>query len=311
MNSKKQSDSSDYRSVPRKAGEENFTPTRSISITFDLNVPVGQRHIVDAWLAGGAQDTLLCCEPGQGKTTMMKWMAGIPDFGDYEVKWFDSKITEGDLANLALNDFRGFVIIDEVHNMTPKQQEFLLEPLETRNVMFNGGPIPLYNIFFIMATTEPEKVLESIKSRIQFQPVMHGYDENDLVDIINCTEDLREGLADDDKAQIASVAAGSPRRALKLADQALRMGSVDMALAAAGYVCGLSPKEVKYLNALADLGARASAANIRSSTGMDRKTIDLVEGSMSRQGYVQFSADGRRMTQAGALLYKDIRRVRK
>lgn len=290
---------------------ETDTLTRPIEITFDLNTPVGQRHIVDAWLAGGAQDTLLTCEPGQGKTTMMKWMAGIEEFGDYEVKWFNSKITEGDLANLALNDFRGFVIIDEVHNMTLKQQEFLLEPLETRNVMFNGGPMPLYNIFFIMATTEPEKILESIKSRIPFQPVMHGYDESDLIDIIDCTEKLREGLTDDDKAQIASVSAGSPRRALKMADQALRMGSVDMALAAAGYVCGLSTEEVKYLIALADLGARASGANIRSSTGMDKKVIDAVEGSMSRQGYVEFSADGRRMTQAGALLYKEVRKAKK
>lgn len=285
--------------------------TAPIEVTFSPNTPVGQQHIVDAWLAGGAQDTLLSCEPGQGKTTMMKWMAGIEEFGNYEIKWFDNKITEGDLANLALNDFRGFVIIDEVHNMTPKQQEFLLEPLETRNVWFNTGFLPLENIFFIMATTEPEKILESIKSRISFQPVMHGYDENDLVEIINCTEELREGLSDDDKAQIASVAAGSPRRALKLADQALRMGSVDMALAAAGYVCGLSTEEVRYLNALADLGARASAANIRSTTGMDKKNLDAVEGSMSRQGYVQFSADGRRMTQAGALLYKDVRKVTK
>lgn len=84
-----------------------------------------------------------------------------------------------------------------------------------------------------------------------------------------------------------------------------------MALAAAGYVCGLSTEEVRYLNALADLGARASAANIRSTTGMDKKNLDAVEGSMSRQGYVQFSADGRRMTQAGALLYKDVRKVTK
>ncbi len=102
-------------------------------------------------------------------------------------------------------------IIDEVHNMSGSAFNALLKTLEE----------PPANVVFILATTEPQKILPTILSRVQrfdFSKV----DDDDL--IANMEEILgKEKVAYEPKAlaKIAQLADGGVRDALSLLDQAV------------------------------------------------------------------------------------------
>ncbi|HKC90153.1 MAG TPA: DNA polymerase III subunit gamma/tau [Candidatus Limnocylindria bacterium] len=109
---------------------------------------------------------------------------------------------------------RKVYIIDEVHMLSAAASNTLLKTLEE----------PPAHVVFVLATTDPQKVLPTIRSRTQhfeFTLLSHGQLVGHLVDVL-----AREGVEGDAEAVdlIARRAAGSARDALSLLDQALAVG---------------------------------------------------------------------------------------
>lgn len=102
-------------------------------------------------------------------------------------------------------------IIDEVHMMTSGAFNALLKTLEE----------PPSHVVFILATTEPHKVLPTILSRCQRYD-FSKIDENDIADYLMDVLD-KEGVSYDVKAlsPIVSIADGGMRDALMMLDEVL------------------------------------------------------------------------------------------
>jgi DNA polymerase-3 subunit gamma/tau len=109
---------------------------------------------------------------------------------------------------------RKVYIIDEVHMLSAAASNTLLKTLEE----------PPAHVTFVLATTDPQKVLPTIRSRTQhFEFTLLSHDE--LVGHLRAVL-AREGVEADDETLdvIARRAAGSARDALSLLDQALAVG---------------------------------------------------------------------------------------
>ncbi|MDZ4826529.1 MAG: DNA polymerase III subunit gamma/tau, partial [Actinomycetota bacterium] len=109
---------------------------------------------------------------------------------------------------------RKVYVIDEVHMLTNEASNTLLKTLEE----------PPQHVVFILATTDPQKVLPTIRSRTQhFEFSLFSRDQliSHMADIL-----LREDVKTDDDVLdlVARRAAGSSRDALSLLDQALAIG---------------------------------------------------------------------------------------
>ncbi len=110
---------------------------------------------------------------------------------------------------------RKVYIVDEVHMLSAAASNTLLKTLEE----------PPAHVVFVLATTDPQKVLPTIRSRTQhfeFNLLSHGQLVGHLADIL-----AREGVESDADALdiIARRGAGSARDALSLLDQALAVGA--------------------------------------------------------------------------------------
>ncbi len=110
---------------------------------------------------------------------------------------------------------RKVYIIDEVHMLTAASSNTLLKTLEE----------PPAHVVFVLATTDPQKVLPTLRSRTQhfeFTLLSHQQLANHLADILG-----REGIETDPEAVdlIVRRAGGSARDALSLLDQSLAVGS--------------------------------------------------------------------------------------
>ncbi|HLG01691.1 MAG TPA: DNA polymerase III subunit gamma/tau [Acidimicrobiia bacterium] len=118
-------------------------------------------------------------------------------------------------VDLSVPGKRKVYILDEVHMLTKGASNALLKTLEE----------PLPHVVFVLATTEPEKVLPTIRSRTQhFQFQLLPVER--LVELLGDIA-KREGVDTDEETLriIARRGAGSGRDALTLLDQALAVGN--------------------------------------------------------------------------------------
>src|SRR4051812_36771115 len=129
------------------------------------------------------------------------------------------ELIQGVHLGVGASSRRKVYIIDEVHMLSAAASNTLLKTLEE----------PPAHVVFVLATTDPQKVLPTIRSRTQhfeFTLLSHGQLVAHLADILG-----REGVEADPEALdlIARRAAGSARDALSLLDQVLAVGggSVD------------------------------------------------------------------------------------
>ena len=138
-------------------------------------------------------------------------------------------------------------IIDEVHRLTTDASSALLKTLEE----------PPDHVVFVLATTDPQKVLTTIRSRCQcFElHLISGGTLEGLVRDINQAEGL--GLSDEDLALVVRRGQGSARDTLSALDLAAAGGGLDDTGAAVGELLdGLGLKDPR-----AVLVATAKAIN--------------------------------------------------
>ena len=238
-------------------------------MTFDE--VAGQKHIVqtlkNALRENKIAHAYLFCGPrGTGKTTMARIFAKAlnceTEFGNPCNHCENCvAITEGrhpdvieiDAAsNRGIDDIRDLVskvkyspilgrykvyIIDEVHMMTNEAFNALLKTLEE----------PPENVVFILATTEPYKLMPTILSRCQrydFTKVSDGDIYNRLFDILQ-NENIQ--IEEDALSMLVSLADGGVRDALSMLDQAIAYCGNNITLKAIQDLYGLSSKN-RFIN---------------------------------------------------------------
>ncbi|HJU85953.1 MAG TPA: DNA polymerase III subunit gamma/tau [Gemmatimonadota bacterium] len=143
-------------------------------------------------------------------------------------------------------------IVDEVHQLSKDAFNALLKTLEE----------PPRGVVFVLATTEPHKILPTILSRCQrfdFRPIPLDAIRKRLADIAKL-----EGFALDERAEfaIAKKADGSLRDALSLLDQVVAFGGDSIDLPTLRRLIGV-PDEERYLELTELLAAADAAAAMR------------------------------------------------
>jgi DNA polymerase-3 subunit gamma/tau len=123
-----------------------------------LEAAVSQQKIAHAYLFAGGR--------GTGKTSMARALAHAVGTSDNDIYEMDAASNRGidevrelreGVATLPFESTYKFYIIDEAHALTPAAWGALLKTLEE----------PPEHVIFVLATTELEKVPETIKSRCQ------------------------------------------------------------------------------------------------------------------------------------------------
>ena len=178
-------------------------------------------------------------------------------------------------------------LIDEVHMLTANSANALLKTLEE----------PPAHVVFVLATTDPQKMLPTVRSRCQhFDFTL--LDPTQLRELVVTNLD-REGVAVDEAAVevIVRKAAGSGRDSLSLLDQALALGhgalDADVIVAMLGST-GFD-KLVAILRAVAveDPAGALVAAHDAFAAGIDARRLadDLLR--TLRDSFVQSTSAGR------------------
>ena len=182
---------------------------------------------------------------------------------------------------------RKVYIIDEVHMLSAAASNTLLKTLEE----------PPAHVVFVLATTDPQKVLPTLRSRTQhfeFTLLSHGQLVGHLADILG-----REGIETDPEALdlIARRAAGSARDALSLLDQALAVGDgrldglqVQSALGGAPFEQRLAVLEAAAAEDVA--GALVGVHDLVASGHDVRRVADDLLRTL-RDAFLQANASGR------------------
>ncbi len=182
---------------------------------------------------------------------------------------------------------RKVYIIDEVHMLSAAASNTLLKTLEE----------PPAHVVFVLATTDPQKVLPTLRSRTQhfeFTLLSHGQLVAHLADILG-----REGIDTDAEALdlIARRASGSARDALSLLDQTLAVGEgsldglqVQSALGGAPFEQRLAVLEAAAAEDVA--GALVGVHDLVASGHDVRRVADDLLRTL-RDAFLQANASGR------------------
>jgi DNA polymerase III subunit gamma/tau len=182
---------------------------------------------------------------------------------------------------------RKVYIVDEVHMLSTAASNTLLKTLEE----------PPAHVVFVLATTDPQKVLPTVRSRTQhFELTLlsHGQLVALLTDVLG-----REGIEADAEALdlIARRAAGSGRDAMSMLDQALAVGGGALDAHQVQQAFGGSPFEQRLavLEAAANDDVASVLVGVHDllAAGFDARRVadDLLR--TLRDAFLQSNASGR------------------
>lgn len=227
-----------YQSLYRRYRPSRFSEVR------------GQEHLVSALRNAVTEDRLghayLFSGPrGTGKTSTARILAKVlncqnPEVGEpccvcdsclsidagtsFDVHELDAASNNGvdairDLissASLATPGRYKVYILDEVHMLSPAASNALLKTLEE----------PPSHVIFVLATTDPQKVLPTIRSRTQHFEVhlLSAADLEGLVDYVVADAGLE--LSSEGRSYVLRVGAGSARDTLSALDRVVAAGGI-------------------------------------------------------------------------------------
>lgn len=182
----------------------------------------------------GPHSYLITGPSGCGKTTLARIMArmlGALEEGEstgFNYKEYDTADFRGiDMVrevrkNMSISPMGGascrLYLLDECHQLTPPAQEALLKALEDTPD----------HIYFILSTTDPHKLKDTLKRRccrLEVRPMKDEDLETFLSEIINCEE---KKVPDQIIQYIIEESEGSPGKALNLLDKIIDLKPKDM-----------------------------------------------------------------------------------
>jgi DNA polymerase III subunit gamma/tau len=270
---------------------------------------VGQRHVAETLkraIASGriAHAYLFCGTRGTGKTSTARIMAkalncqkfdaptptpcGVCDSCQSIARGDDIDVIEIDAAsNTGVDNVRELIensryrparsrfkvyIIDEVHMLSKAAFNALLKTLEE----------PPSHVKFILATTEPEKVLPTILSRCQrydFRSISSKEIAGHLKEI--CRQEKISADADA-LALVAKAGAGSMRDALSLLDRLLSLGEQKLTVQSIEEMLGL-PRGQRLMELAQAIGSGDVKAVLTQADGMISSglSVDAMVGALS------------------------------
>jgi DNA polymerase-3 subunit gamma/tau len=192
-----------------------------------------------------------------------------------------------DSAHLGLGPTSSYKVylIDEVHMLSNPASNALLKTLEE----------PPAHVVFVLATTSPEKVLPTIRSRTQhFDFSLYSLDE--IRDHLAWVSE-QEGIAAEPEALeiLARAAAGSMRDALSLLDQAIAHGALDVERVSTLFGGTEFEMRMRILDAIADedtAGALIAVGELLDA-GFDPRRITEDVLATARDAFLVTAAKGR------------------
>ena len=154
-------------------------------------------------------------------------------------------------------------IIDEVHMLSTSAFNALLKTLEE----------PPAHVVFILATTDPQKVIPTVLSRCQ----RYNFAKISKSDMVYKMKEIldKENISYEDSAleEVADIADGGMRDALSTLEQILAYSGNDIKLEDVQKIFGLSSREEK-VNLLINIHTETSDESIRSLRKMYQSGID-------------------------------------
>ena len=157
-------------------------------------------------------------------------------------------------------------IIDEVHNMSSSAFNALLKTLEE----------PPANVVFILATTEPQKVLPTILSRVQRFDFTKVSDEYIISKMSEILEKENVTYEDGSLELIARLADGGVRDALSILDQVVSYSGDNISIEDINTLFGLLNVKDK-LDFVRKIGSKDLASVINTAKDMYSRGIDIVK----------------------------------
>lgn len=155
-------------------------------------------------------------------------------------------------------------ILDEAHMLSKAASNALLKTLEE----------PPEHVHFVLATTEPYKLLDTIRSRSQrfdFHPVS----VEELVDHLAYVADLESYQVQDGALQlVARHAAGSVRDSLSLLEQVAALGNGSVDPAAINRALGLADRDV-FARLATAVGEHDAKAALELTANLAANGVDL------------------------------------
>lgn len=275
-----------YQALYRKYRPKEFKEVvgQSYIVTTLLNA-IKQGKIAHAYLFAGPR--------GTGKTSVAKLFAKEINCQEENnqdldnapnIKAFNDNnhpdIIELDAAsNNSVDDIREIVdkvyyapilgkykvyIIDEVHMLSNSAFNALLKTLEE----------PPKNVIFILATTDPQKIIPTVLSRVQ----RYNFKKVDIEDIVLRIENILkiENITYEEEAikLIASLADGGMRDALSILDQVLVYGGNKLLTEKVYEAYGILQKEAK-INLIKAIISKKYNEIIDSASNYNANGIDL------------------------------------
>ena len=178
---------------------------------------------------------------------------------------------------------RKVYILDEVHMLTKAASNALLKTLEE----------PPEHVVFVLATTEPEKVLPTIRSRTQHFD-FHLLPADVLADHVrHVIDDAGLGLGEDAVEHVVKAGAGSARDTLSALDQVAATGGVSSH--------GVPVEEIVDALGATDAGAALLAVDASVRDGRDPRLLAEALIQALREAFlVSMGAPAGSMTDAAA-----------
>lgn len=157
-------------------------------------------------------------------------------------------------------------IIDEVHSMSSSAFNALLKTLEE----------PPANVVFILATTEPQKVLPTILSRVQRFDFTKVSDEDIISKMSEILEKENVTYEEGSLELIARLADGGVRDALSILDQVVSYSGDNISIEDINTLFGLLNVKDK-LDFVRKIGSKDLASVINTAKDMYSRGIDIVK----------------------------------
>jgi len=247
-----------YQSLYRRFRPQSFAEVRGQDhVTLALRNAVRDGHTTHAYLFSGPRGTgktstarilakaLNCEAPNDGEPCgLCESCRAIAEGTSFDVHELDAASNNGveamrDLvarASLATPGRWKVYIVDEVHMLSTAASNALLKTLEE----------PPEHVVFVLATTDPQKVLPTLRSRTQHFE-FHLIDEEELTSLVSSVVEAEKISAD--SVAVAAVvrrARGSARDALSVLDQIAAGGTaIDYTEAIASITAAIATSEVK------------------------------------------------------------------